>query len=57
MRKAGILVALALVLVANLCAEVRLKDIVSVENAQQESLIGYGLVIGLNGSGDRSTSN
>jgi len=35
-------------------AQVRIKDIVSVENANQTSLIGYGLVIGLDGSGDRS---
>lgn len=37
-------------------AQVRIKDIVSVENANQISLIGYGLVIGLDGSGDRSGS-
>ena len=37
-------------------AQVRIKDIVSVENANQTSLIGYGLVIGLDGSGDRSGS-
>jgi len=35
---------------------VRIKDIVSVENANQTSLIGYGLVVGLDGSGDRSGS-
>ncbi len=34
--------------------QVRIKDIVSVENANQTSLIGYGLVVGLDGSGDRS---
>lgn len=38
-------------------AEVRIKDIVSVENGNQMSLIGYGLVVGLDGSGDRSTGN
>lgn len=38
-----------------LTGEVRLKDIMQVENAGSESLIGYGLVIGLGGTGDRST--
>jgi len=40
-----------------LSADVRLKDIVTIENARQESLIGYGLVIGLNGSGDRASGS
>ncbi len=40
-----------------LLGEVRLKDIVSIENAKQEALIGYGLVIGLDGTGDRSSGN
>ena len=35
--------------------EVRLKDIIQIENEGSESLIGYGLVIGLGGTGDRST--
>lgn len=35
-------------------AQVRIKDIASVENAKRTSLIGYGLVVGLNGTGDRS---
>jgi len=51
------LLLLATLTVTSLSGEVRLKDIVTVENARQESLIGYGLVIGLNGSGDRSTGN
>ncbi len=37
-------------------AEVRIKDIVSIENANELSLIGYGLVVGLDGTGDRSGS-
>ena len=36
-------------------SEVRLKDIIQIENESNESLIGYGLVIGLGGTGDRST--
>ncbi|HMA62855.1 MAG TPA: flagellar basal body P-ring protein FlgI, partial [bacterium] len=37
--------------------QVRLKDITRVENAQQISLVGYGLVTGLNGTGDRASRN
>ncbi len=33
-------------------AKVRIKDICDFQNEQQEDLIGYGLVIGLNGTGD-----
>ncbi len=36
--------------------QTRIKDIVSIENANEMSLIGYGLVVGLQGSGDRSGS-
>ena len=36
-------------------SDVRLKDIIQIENESNESLIGYGLVIGLGGTGDRST--
>ena len=36
-------------------SEVRLKDIIQIENESNESLIGYGLVIGLGGTGDRSS--
>jgi len=32
----------------------RIKDIASVEGARENSLIGYGLVIGLNGTGDKT---
>ncbi|MCP4708613.1 MAG: flagellar basal body P-ring protein FlgI, partial [Planctomycetes bacterium] len=37
-------------------ADVRIKDIISLENNYQIPLIGYGLVVGLDGTGDRSTS-
>ena len=50
-----VLISLSLLLLLDCAAaQVRIKDIVSVENANQTSLIGYGLVIGLDGSGDRS---
>ena len=49
------LFSLLLVAYSLMAAEVRLKDIAVVENAHQESLVGYGLVVGLNGSGDRAS--
>ena len=56
MRLSSIL-TIILVLATLVSAEVRLKDIVAIENAKQEALIGYGLVIGLDGTGDRSSGN
>jgi flagellar P-ring protein precursor FlgI len=53
MRKpviAGLLAAA--VLVGQVAAEVRLKDIVDVEGVRGNDLVGYGLVVGLNGTGD-----
>ncbi len=32
---------------------IRLKDLVSIEGVRENQLIGYGLVVGLNGTGDR----
>ncbi len=46
-------VLLVSLLVGSLRAEVRIKDIATVGNSNQISLIGYGLVVGLNGTGDR----
>ncbi len=40
-----------------LAAEVRIKDIVTIENSNPTTLIGYGLVVGLGGTGDRSTGS
>jgi flagellar P-ring protein precursor FlgI len=51
MRRA--LLALALLLVGlQSVAATRIKDIVSVQGVRPNQLIGYGLVIGLNGTGD-----
>ncbi|KAA3617593.1 MAG: flagellar basal body P-ring protein FlgI [Calditrichaeota bacterium] len=44
-------------IIQTLSAQVRIKDIVTVENSQQTALIGYGLVVGLGGTGDRSSGN
>ncbi len=58
LKKPVILVFLMFVVLGSLSeAEVRLKDISRVENTQQISLVGYGLVTGLNGTGDRASRN
>ena len=46
-----------MITISLLTAEVRLKDVITIENAYQESLVGYGLVVGLNGTGDRPVGN
>jgi flagellar P-ring protein precursor FlgI len=49
--------ALALLLLPALAAaQVRIKDIADVEGVRQNQLVGYGLVVGLPGTGDRLRS-
>ncbi len=43
--------------VAPAVAQVRIKDITTVEGVRENQLIGYGLVVGLNGTGDKLNSN
>ena len=52
---AGLMAALLLALGAALPAraEVRIKDIATFEGVRENQLVGYGLVVGLNGTGDR----
>jgi flagellar P-ring protein FlgI len=38
-------------------ADARIKDIADVEGVRQNQLIGYGLVVGLNGTGDKLNNN
>src|SRR5262249_50679920 len=38
-------------------ADARIKDIVSFEGIRPNMLMGYGLVVGLNGTGDKLTNN
>jgi flagellar P-ring protein precursor FlgI len=38
-------------------AQVRIKDIVDVEGVRDNQLVGYGLVVGLNGTGDKLDNN
>jgi len=51
---AGLLLALALARPA--AADVRIKDIADVEGVRDNQLVGYGLAVGLNGTGDRLRS-
>jgi flagellar P-ring protein precursor FlgI len=51
-----VLAALAPAVVARLspaAAQVRIKDIADVEGVRENQLVGYGLVVGLNGTGDK----
>jgi flagellar P-ring protein precursor FlgI len=47
---------LALILMPLLASAARLKDIVDIEGVRQNQLIGYGLVVGLAGTGDKQTT-
>jgi len=49
-------VALAFALLAEDAAAVRIKDIADIEGVRDNQLIGYGLVIGLDGSGDSNAA-
>ncbi|MEF2145071.1 MAG: flagellar basal body P-ring protein FlgI [Desulfovibrionaceae bacterium] len=52
------LVALALLAVlADAASAVRLKDISSISGVRNNDLVGYGLVVGLSGTGDGTNSN
>ncbi len=42
---------------APVLADVRIKDITDVEGIRENQLIGYGLVVGLNGTGDKLNNN
>ncbi|SFT08902.1 flagellar P-ring protein precursor FlgI [Sulfitobacter marinus] len=48
----SLLVGLMFGLCAPASAQVRIKDIVTVEGVRSNHLVGYGLVVGLNGTGD-----
>ncbi len=56
-----VIAATLLFLVCCLCspawADVRIKDIADVEGIRENQLIGYGLVVGLNGTGDKLNNN
>ena len=54
-RSLLLLIALAstLVSIAAHATGVRIKDIADLEGVRANQLVGYGLVVGLNGTGDR----
>ena len=52
LQAACVAVILALCAPANAGATSRIKDLASIEGVRQNQLIGYGLVVGLNGTGD-----
>jgi flagellar P-ring protein FlgI len=53
MRLHLLLAALVLLLPRLAAAQVRIKDITDVEGVRSNQLVGYGLVVGLNGTGDQ----
>ncbi len=53
-----LVIAVGLVLISNRDAEAsRIKDVVAIEGIRDNVLLGYGLVVGLNGSGDKLKNN
>src|SRR3546814_16208509 len=53
-RRLMLLLAFSLAVIATpAAADTRIKDIVDVENVRDNQPIGYGLEVGLNGTGDR----
>lgn len=52
-----LIIALTFALVTAACAQsVRIKDIATIDGVRPNQLVGYGLVVGLNGSGDSQQS-
>lgn len=56
-RCAAMVACLTLALPAPASAEVRIKDIATFEGVRENHLIGYGLVVGLLGTGDKLTAS
>jgi flagellar P-ring protein precursor FlgI len=54
--RACLALAAALLAAPPAAAQVRIKDIADVEGVRDNQLVGYGLVVGLNGTGDRLDS-
>ena len=52
---AAVLAALALSVPLSLVAAERIKDLASLQGVRNNQLVGYGLVVGLDGSGDQTT--
>lgn len=56
LSRAWLALAAALLAAPPAAAQVRIKDIADVEGVRDNQLVGYGLVVGLNGTGDRLDS-
>ena len=54
-KKMRWLMLAGLILTAPLVSAERIKDIASVQGVRTNQLVGYGLVVGLDGSGDQTT--
>ena len=55
--KIAIFAACIVLFGSNICqAQVRIKDVAAVEGSSSRSVVGYGLVVGLSGTGDRQRS-
>ena len=54
---ASVVIATGLTWTNSAIAQSRIKDIVDIEGVRENILIGYGLVVGLNGTGDSLSSN
>src|SRR6202034_1526246 len=54
---AALVLGLLLCSGASAWADVRIKDIADIEGVRENQLIGYGLVVGLNGTGDKLNNN
>ncbi|MFC5303325.1 flagellar basal body P-ring protein FlgI [Azospira restricta] len=55
LRQAAILACAALAAASPSAHAERIKDLASIQGVRQNQLIGYGLVVGLDGSGDQTT--
>ena len=53
----GLLIAILLISLGSAQAATRIKDIAIIKNVRPNQLIGYGLVVGLNGTGDSLRSS
>jgi len=53
LRRAGLVLAAALLVLAGPAQAERIKDLASIQGVRGNPLIGYGLVVGLDGSGDQ----
>jgi len=56
MKRIGVLAITLVVVCAQATAAIRIKDIAYVHGVRSQQLIGYGLVVGLNGTGDTQRS-